>query len=52
MKPERWGSALVQGEKCQGGEGCDRRNSNNNNNNNNNYYYYYYYYYYYKVKVK
>ena len=22
---ERWGSALVQGEKCRGGKGCDRR---------------------------
>jgi hypothetical protein len=24
-KSERWSSALVQGEKCRGRKGCDRR---------------------------
>ena len=41
LKPERWGSALVQEEKYQGEKACDKRhqqpqqNSSNNNNNNN-----------------
>jgi hypothetical protein len=37
LKPERWGSPLVQ-EKYQGEKTCDKRHP---------YYYYYYYYYYY-----
>jgi hypothetical protein len=36
LKPERWGSPLVQEEKYRGEKDCDRRNNNNNNNNNNN----------------
>jgi hypothetical protein len=35
LKPERWGSLLVQ-EKYREGKACDKRNNNNNNNNNNN----------------
>jgi sorbitol-specific phosphotransferase system component IIBC len=38
LKPERWGSPLVQ-EKYQEEKACDKRhpyNNNNNNNNNNN----------------
>jgi hypothetical protein len=35
LKPERWGSSLVQ-EKHQGQMACDKRKHNNNNNNNNN----------------
>jgi hypothetical protein len=38
LKPERWGSPLVQ-EKYQEEKACDKRhpyNYNNNNNNNNN----------------
>ena len=35
MKPERWGSPLVQ-EKYHEEKVCDKRNNNNNNNNNNN----------------
>jgi len=54
LKPEQWGSLLVQ-EKYQEEtpvtETSISYNNNddddNNNNNNNNYYYYYYYYYYY-----
>jgi hypothetical protein len=34
LKPERWGSPLVQ-EKCHGEKACDERQRNNNNNNNN-----------------
>jgi hypothetical protein len=34
LKPERWGSPLVQ-EKYQGEQACDRRQQHNNNNNNN-----------------
>jgi hypothetical protein len=41
LKPEGWGSPLVQ-EKCQGEKACHKRQNNNNNNNNNNNYYYYY----------
>jgi hypothetical protein len=44
LKPEQWGSHLVQGEKNQGENISDERrdddddddNDNNNNNNNNN----------------
>ena len=36
LKPERWGSPLVQGEKNQGEEACGESRNNNNNNNNNN----------------
>ena len=35
MKPERWGSPLVQ-EKYRREKACDKRSYNNNNNNNNN----------------
>jgi hypothetical protein len=34
LKPERWGSPLVQ-EKYQREKACDKINNNNNNNNNN-----------------
>jgi hypothetical protein len=52
LKPEGWGSPLVQ-EKYQEERPVtrddvndnDNENNNNNNNNNNNYYYYYYYLY-------
>ena len=30
LKPERWGSRLVQGEKYQGENACDERRNNNN----------------------
>jgi hypothetical protein len=33
LKPERWGSPLVQ-EKYRGEKACDRRHNNNINNNN------------------
>jgi len=36
LKPERWGSLLVQGEKQQGEKACDKKKQNVNNNNNNN----------------
>jgi hypothetical protein len=36
LKPERWGSLLVQEEKYRGEKDYDRRNNNNNNNNNTN----------------
>jgi hypothetical protein len=32
LKPERWGSLLVQ-EKYQEENACDKRHNNNNNNN-------------------
>jgi len=35
LKPERWGSPLVQ-EKYWEEKACDKRHNNNNNNNNNN----------------
>jgi len=35
LKPERWGSPLVQ-EKYQEEKACDKRHPYNNNNNNNN----------------
>jgi len=35
LKPERWGSPLVQ-EKYHGKKARDKRQHNNNNNNNNN----------------
>jgi len=35
LKPERWGSPLVQ-EKYQEEKACDKRHPHNNNNNNNN----------------
>jgi hypothetical protein len=35
LKPEWWGSPLVQ-EKYQVEKACDKRHNNNNNNNNNN----------------
>jgi hypothetical protein len=35
LKPERWGSLLVQ-ENYQEERACDKRHNNNNNNNNNN----------------
>jgi hypothetical protein len=35
LKPERWGSPLVQ-EKYQEEKTCDKRHPYNNNNNNNN----------------
>jgi hypothetical protein len=35
LKPEQWGSPLVQ-EKYQGEKACGKRQHNNNNNNNNN----------------
>jgi hypothetical protein len=53
LKPERWGSPLVQ-EKYQEEMPATETSIlyNNNNNNNNNYYYYdYYYYYYYSVSL-
>jgi nucleoside-specific outer membrane channel protein Tsx len=34
LKPERWGSQLVQ-ENYQEERACDKRHNNNNNNNNN-----------------
>jgi hypothetical protein len=36
LKPEWWGSQLVQEEKYWEEKACDRRYNNNNNNNNNN----------------
>jgi hypothetical protein len=33
LKPERWGSLLVQ-EKYHEEKACDKRDNNNNNNNN------------------
>jgi hypothetical protein len=36
LKPERWGSPLIQDEKYQGGKVCDKRQQMYNNNNNNN----------------
>jgi hypothetical protein len=36
LKPERWISALAEGENYQGEKACDRRLHNVNNNNNNN----------------
>jgi hypothetical protein len=36
LKPERWGSQLVEEEKCQGEKACDKQNNNNNNYNDNN----------------
>jgi len=38
LKPERWGSPLVE-EKYQEEMTCDKRRNNNNNNNNNNTFY-------------
>jgi hypothetical protein len=35
LKPERWGSLLVQ-EKYQEEKACDKRHPYDNNNNNNN----------------
>jgi len=35
LKPEQWGSPLVQ-EKYQEEKACDKRHPYNNNNNNNN----------------
>jgi hypothetical protein len=35
LKPERWGSPLVQ-EMYQEEKACDKRHDNDNNNNNNN----------------
>jgi len=40
LKPERWGTPLVQDEKYRGERFCDKRQQQHNNNN---YYYYYYY---------
>jgi hypothetical protein len=34
LKPEWWGSPLVEEEKCKGEKARDKRNNNNNNNNN------------------
>jgi hypothetical protein len=37
LKPEPWGSPLVQG-KYREGRACDKKRNNNNNNNNDNSY--------------
>jgi hypothetical protein len=38
LKPEQWGSPLVQEKKCQGEKACDEteRDDDDDNNNNNN----------------